>query len=191
MTDLSFNTTPGQTVDRALLILYLNTGTNATPEWSPIGKRVEDSSIELDWSTETKVDIFGNTYTTGKKATRTQTFDPCELDASDEAQKKIWNLAIKDDNVNALLNQDMLLVHAYAGAADAGVFAERFESCAVLPTGLGGEGGGSVGMPIDVTFGGVRTLGTASLTGDTVKFTAGAVDGPNPVNTYASPEVEV
>ena len=109
--DLTFNTTPGQTVGREMLIAYLNTGENETPKWSPIGKRVEDSSSEYDWQTETKVDIFGNTYTNGKKPTITQSFDPCELDADDAAQKKIWNLAIKDQNVNALMNQDMLIVH--------------------------------------------------------------------------------
>lgn len=172
MADLTFNTTEGKTIDRSLLVLYLNTGTNSSPVWSPIGKRVEDSSIEMDWSTETKQDIFGNTYTTGKKATKTQTFDPCELDAGDIAQQKIWNMAVKDDDVNALLNQDMLLVHAYAGTADTAVFAERYESCAVLPSGLGGEGGGSIGMPIDVTFGGTRTTGTASISDGTVTFTA-------------------
>ena len=61
--DLTFNTTPGQTVGREMLIAFLNTGENETPKWSPIGKRVEDSSSEYDWQTETKVYIFGNTYT--------------------------------------------------------------------------------------------------------------------------------
>lgn len=173
MPDMEFNTTAGQTVAREMLIAYLNTGdSSASPTWSPVGKRVEDSSIEFDWQTETKVDIFGDTYTTGKKATRTQTFDPCELDGSDEAQQKIWNLAIKDDNVQALLNQDMLIVHLYAGTADTAVFAERYSSCAVLPSSLGGEGGGSVGMPIDVTYGGTRTTGKAAISGGTVTFTA-------------------
>lgn len=172
MADLTFNTTSGQTVARELLVAYLNTSTSSEPVWSPIGKRVEDSSIELDWQTETKVDIFGDTYTTGKKATRTQTFDPCELDGADAAQTKIWNLAIKDDNVQALLNQDMLIVHLYAGTADTAVFAERYSACAVLPSGLGGEGGGSVGMPIDVTYGGTRTTGTAAISGGVVTFTA-------------------
>ena len=50
MADLTFNTTAGQTVDRALLVLYLNTGESGTPKWSPVGKRVEDSSAEYDWS---------------------------------------------------------------------------------------------------------------------------------------------
>lgn len=170
--DLDFNTTAGQTVAREMLIAYLNVGESSTPDWAPIGKRVEDSSIEFDWQTETKVDIFGDTYTTGKKATRAQTFDPCELDGADEAQQKIWNLAIKDDNVNALLNQDMLIVHLYAGTANTAVFAERYSACSVLPASLGGEGGGAIGMPIDVTYGGTRTTGTASVSGGTVTFTA-------------------
>lgn len=172
MADLEFNTTPGQTVGREMLIAYLNTGESGSPTWSPIGKRVEDSSIEFDWQTETKVDIFGDTYTTGKKATKTQTFDPCELDGADEAQQKIWNLAIKENNVNALLNQDMLIVHLYAGTANTAVFAERYSACSVLPTGLGGGGGGSIGMPIEVTYGGTRTTGTASISGGTVTFKA-------------------
>lgn len=177
MADLTFNTPAGQTVGREMLIAYLNVDESETPEWAPVGKRVEDSSIELDWQTETKIDIFGNTYTTGKKATKTQTFEPCELDGEDQAQQKIWNLAIRDDNVQALLNQDMLIVHLYAGTADTAVFAERYSSCSVLPSGLGGEGGGSVGMPIDVTYGGTRTTGTAAISDGTVTFTPDSAVG--------------
>ena len=50
MADMTFNTPAGQVVDRKLLILYLNTGTNSAPVWSPIGKRVEESSMEYDYS---------------------------------------------------------------------------------------------------------------------------------------------
>lgn len=172
MADYEFNTTEGQTIDRALLIAYLNTGTSSSSTtWSPIGKRVEDSSQEFDWSEETKQDILGSTYTTMKKPVITQTFDPCELDAGDEAQKKIWNLAIVQQDNNALSNMDMLIVHLYAGTANTAVFAERYESCMIKPTGLGGEGGGSIGMPIDVTYGGKRTIGTASVSDGTVTFT--------------------
>ena len=55
-TDLTFNTTAGQTVGREMLIAYLNTGESGTPTWSPIGKRVEDSSIELDVY---KIQLYG------------------------------------------------------------------------------------------------------------------------------------
>lgn len=171
MADLTFNTPAGNTVARELLIAYLNTAgpDSSTPVWSPVGKRVEDSSMEMDWSEETKNDILGKTYTTLKKPTITQTFEPGELDSDDKAQVKIWNLAVKEQDYAALANMDMLIVHFYAGTA-ATPFAERYEACTVRPSGLGGEGGGTVGMPVDITYGGTRTTGTASVEGGTVKF---------------------
>lgn len=93
----------------------------------------------------------------------TQSFDPCDLDAGDAALKKIWDLAIKQQNAAALANQDVLIVHHYAGTAKTAVFAERYDASMVKPSSLGGEGGGSVGMPIDVTLGGNRTTGTAAV----------------------------
>lgn len=174
--DLTFNTPSGQTVAREMLIAYLNVAeaptAAETPEWSAIGKRVEDSSEELDWGEETKKDIFGDTYTTMKKPTISQTFDPWELDSGDKAQQKIWNLAVKDQDAQALASQDMLIVHLYAGTADTAVFAERYAACSIKPSGLGGEGGGSIGMPIDVTYGGTRTTGTASVADGVVTFKA-------------------
>lgn len=171
MAELTFNTPAGQTVDRALLIAYLNTGDVEAPVWSAVGKRVEDSSTEYDWSEESKQDILGQSYTTLKKPVITQTFDPCELDSGDAAQLKIWNLAIKEQNVAALANMDMLIVHLYAGTSGS-AFAERYSGCTVKPSSLGGEGGGNIGMPIDVTYGGVRTTGTAKVAAGVVTFTA-------------------
>ena len=175
MADISFNTNAGQTIAREMLIVYLNTGTAASPVWSPIGKRVEDSSTEIDWETETIRDILGATYGTMKKPTVKQTFDPCDLDSDDAAQVRIWNLAVKDQDYNALAAQDMLLVHFYAGSA-ATPFAERYASCMIEATGLGGKGGGNLGMPLTITFGGTRTTGTASKDASTgeVTFTPGA-----------------
>lgn len=171
MADMTFNTVSGEAVARKLLILYLNTGTSSAPVWSPIGKRVEDSSMEYDWGEETKTDILGNTYTTLKPPTITQTFDPCELDAGDTAQLKIWNTAIKAQDTGAMANNDLLVVHTYAGTTSA-AFAERYPSSMVKPSGLGGST--SVGMPIDVTFGGVREIGTAAVSDGAVTFTKAA-----------------
>ena len=173
MPDISFNTNAGQTIAREMLIAYLNTGTASQPVWSAIGKRVEDSSSEIDWETDTVRDILGAVYGTMKKPTIKQTFEPCDLDAGDAAQVKLWNLAVKDQDAQALAAQDMLLVHFYAGTASA-PFAERFAACMIEVTGLGGEGGGNLGMPINITFGGTRTTGTASKDASTgvVTFTA-------------------
>lgn len=172
MADMTFNTTAGQTVDRALLIAYLNTGEHATPVWSPLGTRVTDSSMEYDWQEESYKDILGTIRTTMKKPIVTQPFATCGMDAGDAALVKIWNLGVKDQDAAALANQDVLIVHHYAGTAKTAVFAERYDATMVKPSSLGGPGGGCVGMPIDVTLGGNRTVGTASTNGKIVTFTA-------------------
>ncbi len=173
MPDLTFNTPAGQTVGRELLIAYLNTGDAESPTWSPFGTRVTDSSMEYDWQEESNKDILGTTRTSMKKPIITQTFEPCELDAGDPALVKLWNLAVKDQDAAALANQDVLIVHQYAGTAETAVFAERYDGTMIKPSSLGGEGGGFVGMPFDLTLGGKRTIGTASVSDGTVKFTPG------------------
>lgn len=168
----TFNTPAGQTVARKMYLVCGNYGTAETPKWGRLGKRVEDSSAELDWGEETKQDILGDTYSTMKTPTISQTFDPCELDSGDEYQQHIWNLAVVDQDAPALSNQDLLCIHLYAVDEDGNVFAERYPSSMVKPSGLGGEGGGPLTMPIDVTFGGTREIGTASVAADgTITFT--------------------
>ncbi len=171
---MAFNTPSGQTIAREKLKLYLNTGTGTTAVWSVLGKRVEDSSMELDWSDETTQDILGNTYSQMKKPVITQSFDPYLLDSEDAAIYKIWDLAIKNQDAQALANMDLLLVHFYEGTEES-PFAERYPSSMIMPTGLGGEGGGNIEMPLDVTFGGARVTGTASInTSGVVTFTPAA-----------------
>lgn len=168
MADTTFSTESGQTIAREKLIAYLNTGTNSAPVWSAIGKRVEESSAEYDWNRESSQDILGNAYSTMKKPVITQTFDPLPLEAGDAALEKLWNLAIKDQDAQSLAAQDMLIVHLYAGVT---AFAERYSACAIQISSLGGAGGGSIEMPIEVTYGGTRTVGTATASGGTVTFT--------------------
>ena len=172
MVDMTFNTAAGAAVERKLMILYLNTGTTQAPVWSPIGKRVEDSSMEYDWQAESKKDILGDTHSTLQSPIIKQTFDPCELDGGDVAQVKIWNLAVKEQNAGALANQDLLVVHTYAGDAENGAFAERYPASMVMPTSLGGSA--HMAMPIEVTFGGPRSVGTAKAAGGVIEFTAAA-----------------
>ncbi len=173
MEDLTFATPEGQTIDRELLIAYLNTGSKEAPTWSAIGKRVEDSSEEMDWGQESKQDILGNTFTTMKKPVISQTFDPIPLDAGDAAAVKMWNLAVKDHDAQALANQDMMIGHFYATSGEA-KFAERYDSCAIAVTGIGGDGGGTLNITSEITYGGNRTLGTITKDTSGVTFTAGA-----------------
>lgn len=171
MADLTFATPEGQTIDRELLIAYLNTGTASAPKWSAIGKRVEDSTAEMDWGQESSQDILGNTFTTMKKPTITQTFDPIPLDAGDAAAVKMWNLAVKDHDAQSLSNQDMMIGHFYVTSGEA-KFAERYSGCAIAVTSIGGDGGGTLNIASEITYGGTRTLGTITKGTSGVTFTA-------------------
>lgn len=166
----TFNTPVHQTIARHMLVAYLNTGTAEAPVWAPLGKRVEDSSEEYDWSLETKRDIHGASYSTMKTPIITQTFDPWDLSNGDTAQEHIWNIAVRDQNAQAMSAMDLLIAHLYAGTSGS-AFAERYSACAVEVTGLGGEGGGNIGMPVSVTYGGTRTVGTVAVSSGTVTFT--------------------
>lgn len=172
MADLTFNTTAGQVIERELLIVYLNTGTTATPVWSPLGKRVEDSSSGYEWDSSTIRDILGSTYGQLRKPILSQSFEPGDLDGGDAAQVHLWNLAVKDQDIAKLAAQDVLVVHFYAGET-ATPFAERYPSSLVEVSGLGGPGGGNIQMPINITFGGERETGTATRNAETgvVTFT--------------------
>ena len=174
MSDTTFNTTANQTVGRDLLILCLNTGTKEAPVWSPVGTRVADSSMAYDWSKERSTDILGNAYTTLNKPKITQSFEPWQLDAADKAQQMIWNAGIRDQDADKLANMDVLVVHKYAGTPATAMFAERYASCAVTPTSLGGTGGGKLAMPIEVSFGGERTVGTAAIANGAFTFSVAA-----------------
>lgn len=178
MADFKFKTKNGETVDRELLLTCLNTGTYESPVWSPLGSRTTDSSIENDWGTESNTDILGQVRTTMKKAVKTQGFDPLPLDGGDAAIVKLHELAEIEENPAALCNLDMLIVHLYMESTDGnGVFAKRYDACAVEASSIGGEGGGNINMPINVTFGGNITRGIA-------------VKGNNGAITF-TPETEV
>lgn len=172
MSTKTINTTEGLTINRKMLLLALNTGTGSTAVWSVIGKRTEDSSAEYDWQGESVKDILGNTWNTLKEPIITQSFDPVKLDAGDDAAVAIWEKAIRDQDAQALAAMDMLLVHLYADG-----FAERYSACMVDVTALGGPGGGDINMPFTVTFGGERTLGTASVSAGVITFTADTTGG--------------
>lgn len=171
MADYTFNTTEGQTVARDMLLLFLNTGTKNAPVWSPVGYRVEDSAMELDWQKQSSQDIMGQTYSTMKKPVKTQSFTPWPLTNGDAAQKHLWKLAIVDEDAQTLCNQDVLVVHKYAGTLNTAVLAIRNESSSIEVTSFGGAGGGNIEMPITVTYGGTRTVGTASVENKVVTFT--------------------
>lgn len=174
MPTATFNTAENQAIAREKLIAFLNTGTSSSPSWSPIGYTVGDSAMEYDWGEDTSQDILGVTRTVMKRPTITQSFDGMRLYAGDPAYEMIWTEGIKNQDPSALCNLDIMIVHLYAGT-DSAPFAERYKQSSIRPTSIGGEGGGFIEMPFEATYGGERSVGTASKDAQTGawSFTAG------------------
>lgn len=155
--------TPGQTVERKQYLVYGNSGTYESPKWNVMGKRVEESTAEEDWSEDSTTDVVGDTYPSMKAPITSQSFDPCPIDPGDDYQSKLVQLYVVERNAQALVSQDLLRIHAYLTDGAGHAFAERYPSCMVKPTGLGGEGGGDLTMPVDITFGGTREVGYVDI----------------------------
>lgn len=161
----------GASAVREMMITYLNTSTTDDATWSAMGVKVAEGNIEYDWGVETKTDILGNVYTTAKNAQMKQTFSGSEIVAGDTVMNYLANLAIVQKNAAKLVNQDCLIVHIYLKNGEGAAFAERYPASAVIPNSLGGEGGAALVSDIDVTFGGKREVGTATVADDgTVTF---------------------
>lgn len=161
----------GASASREMMITYLNAGTADAPVWSPMGAKVNDSSIEYDWGVETSTDILGNTYATAKTATMTQNFSGSEIIAGNDVMNRLTDLAIVKKSAALLVNQDCLIVHVYLKNNSDEAFAERYPASSVIPTSLGGAGGGSLVTDISVTYGGSREVGTAAVANGVVTFT--------------------
>ena len=173
-TNKSINTPAGQTVARELMIAYLNTGDSSAKKWSAFGKRVASSNMSYDWGKNTERDILGNVFTKLKKPTITQSFDPLPIDSGDEAVVKLWELGIRDQDNQALANQEVMVAHFYSGDSSKN-FAEVYDASAIAVSRSGGDGGDDLTIAAEVTFGGTRTVGTFSKGSDgAVTFTPGS-----------------
>lgn len=160
----------GVSATREMMITYVNTGTAEAPVWAAMGAKVTDSSIEYDWSIENNTDILGNAYTSAKTAQMSQSFSGNEIIAGDSVMNHLVDLAVVQKDAAKLVNQDCLVVHLYLQDENGKTFAERYPASAVVPTTIGGEGGGALVTDIDVTYGGVRAVGTAEKTESGVNF---------------------
>lgn len=172
MNEYVLATEPNQTIARKNFVLYLNIGTKQSPNWAPIGRRVTDSTMDFDWSEENNIDIFDTPRSIVHSPTMTQSFSGYALDSGDEAMERIWEVAIAERDVGAMTEFQILVAHLYAELRTGNsAFGEMYDSCTILPESIGGEGGGNLQMPINITIGGERTTGSIEIDGKTITFT--------------------
>ena len=160
----------GESPLREQIVTYLNTTTSEQPVWSPMGRTVEDSSIDADYSEDSKTDIFGTVWNSAKKPKREQEFSDSNLLAGDAVMNRVLDLCIVQQNMAELQNQDCLVVYLFLQDSSGKAFAERYPNSTVLMTSIGGPGGEKAVTGIKVSYVGERVTGTFDNT--TKTFTA-------------------
>lgn len=170
--EVTFVAEAGKQVDGHNLAVFLNTADSGAPKWSPLGLGVESADLELDWQKEDKKDIWGNTNSSMKTPIITQSLDPWPVKGKDAAMEYLLKLAIVEQDAATLCALDILIVHKYIKSSS-GFFAERYPASSIDVSKLSREGGGFLQAGTSMTCGGTRAIGTATVTGDDVAFTAG------------------
>ena len=127
----------GESPLREQIVTYLNTTSSAQPVWSPMGRTVEDSSIDADYSEDSKTDIFGTVWNSAKKPKREQEFSDSNLLAGDAVMNRVLDLCIVQQNMAELQNQDCLVVYLFLQDSSGKAFAERYPNSTVLMTSIG------------------------------------------------------
>ena len=154
----AFNVTAGLEIERKYMTTWVNVGDSETPVWECVGAGVEDSAIETNADVSTTTDILGVTKTKVNKLERAQTLDPMTATGGSLLQVKLYN-DIRYEKLSAMSAYEVMIVHGYVGT-DASFEAELYGACTLLVTSIGGSS--YVDMPIEITLGGEKTLGTSS-----------------------------
>lgn len=175
MDKFEFTVKDGMEMDRDGLILCLNVGTEDAPDWAPLGCGTEESAAEYDWQMETSRDILNHTHVKAKKPIKTQTFDPLPLTKGERATEWLWEKAVVEENVQALINLDLLEVHRYVKwKGTEKMLGIRHKKSSIFNSSFGGAGGASLDMPVEATYGGFRELGQVTIEAGAFTYTGGA-----------------
>lgn len=143
-------------VERKLMCLYVNVGTEQTPIWEIQGVKVENSAIELNPDVSKITDILGVTYSDVNKLEAQQTFEPHTLRMGDALAEKLLDI-YRRNALSEFSAFEVLIVYGFLGAEGA-YEADLETGCTIYPNSIGGSS--RVDMPFVIEFSNNKTLGT-------------------------------
>ena len=168
-----FNLQDGQRAERKLLITVaewqeFTTGTATVTKREVLGRRTEDSSIEMNPDIATSTDILGNNYTDVNKTQPQQDFDPF-LILGGSRLAAILNDCRRRNALSELSQFTIYVISAFQGNSSDGYECEKQTDCTITPNSIGGDA--NVNMPISVYFCNKITTGTVNKLTDDFEFT--------------------
>jgi hypothetical protein len=157
-------------VKRSDLMAFLNTGTTDEPVWSRMGKGITSQVVSYNPATTSETYIDEDSATTNLDSYAVNISTPQTAYAGNAVFDYVDNLR-QNRAVGADAQAEVLLVYAYAKDGENKFKAERNNAVLQIDD-FGGEGGGSVVLNYTVNLNGNPVLGTATIEGGTVTFTA-------------------
>ena len=167
-----FNLQNGERAERKLLITVAEwtetNGTTTDTKREILGRRTEDSSIELNPDIQTSTDILGNNYTDVNKTQPQQDFDPF-LILGGSRLAAILNDCRRRNALSELSQFTIYVISAFQGNSVDGYECEKQEDCTIAVNSIGGDA--NVNMPISVYYSNKITTGKVDKLDDTFVFT--------------------
>lgn len=147
-----------------------NTYYSAEENREILGKRVENSSIELNPDVQTSTDILGINYTDVNKTQPQQSLDPSFVLGGSALSEYLYNAVIEND-IQAYNNFfNIYIISAFMQDASQHYKAVMHSGCSIIPSSIGGDA--YVAMPIDVHLSNNITTGYVNKLTDDFSFTA-------------------
>lgn len=152
---------------RKLLMTYVDVAEDSTtPEWEIVGRGVEDSTLELNPTTNTVTDILDITETEVTKWEPKQSFEPNTVRGGSKLNRllhKIW----EDKTPEKLSQFNVLIVYGYLGTGDT-LRGEKHKNCTINITSIGGSE--FVDMPIEIMLSNDAVSGDVTISGGKPTF---------------------
>lgn len=156
----AFNLATNIEAVRKMYTLWVNTGTTGAKVWECVGVGVEDSALEFNADFTKTTDILGVTRTQITKFEPEQSFEPCTLRGGSPLQFQLFQHWLNDRRAE-LCNYEVMLVFGFIDGTTAGTYvAALYSGSAVIPQSIGGSA--YVDMPITITPGGTKLIGSAT-----------------------------
>lgn len=167
-----FNLQDGQRAERKLLLTVAEweegEGTSTTTHREFLGRRTEDSAIEMNPDIQTSTDILGYNYTDVNRTQPSQSFDPF-LILGGSRLAAILNDCRKRNALSELSQFTIYIISAFQGNSNDGYECEKQDDCTISIDSIGGDS--NVNMPITVYFSNKITTGTVDKLTDDFEFT--------------------
>ena len=168
-----FNLQDGQRAERKLFITVAEweeiSGTTTTTKREVLGRRTEDSSMDMNADIQTSTDILGNNYTDVNKTQPQQDFDPF-LIIGGSRLAAILNDCRRRNALSELSQFTIYNISAFQGNSTSGYECEKQDDCTIAINSIGGDV--NVNMPISVYYSNKITTGTVDKLTDDFVFTA-------------------